>query len=387
MKKIIILGSTGSIGENTLDVIRNHRDSFIIVGLSCHTRVAELLAQTEEFKPRAIAITGPGTELEFTGFPGKIYKGEAGLLDMIVDLDADIVVNGISGAKGLLPSFRAIESGKDCALANKETIVMAGPLFLRQASHLKRCIVPVDSEHSGLFQLLQQLDKKRVAGIIITASGGAFRCMPKEKLHTVTVEDALKHPTWNMGKKITIDSATLGNKGLEVIEAHYLFSMPLSKIKVVIHPQSLVHSLARTIDGCLFAQVSEPDMRMPIHYALFYPDATPSEYGTLDLAGKEFSFYPVDEEKYGMLSLAYRAAGAGEAYPVVYNAANEIAVEAFISGQIPFTGIPYIVERALEKEWEKIVGSIVGSIEDILAFDKAARRVTHEILLKIGRNK
>lgn len=382
MKKVIVLGSTGSVGKNTLDVIRNHMDSFKIAGLSCHKRVSDLFIQAEEFTPVAIAVTGPGAESGCREFTGKIYKGETGLLNMISDLDADIVVNGISGAKGLLPSFRAIESGKDCALANKETIVMAGPLFLKLAHHTGRRVIPVDSEHSGLFQLIHQLDRKRLSEIIITASGGAFRDVPVNELHKVTVEDALKHPTWNMGKKITIDSATLGNKGLEIIEAHYLFSIPLRKIKVVIHPQSLVHSLVKTIDGCLFAQVSEPDMRMPIHYALFYPDAAQSEYGTLDLAGRDFSFYPVDENKYRMLSLAYRAAGEGPAYPVVYNAANEIAVEGFILSQIPFTSIPYIVEQTLEKEWEKIV----GSIEDILTLDKAARSVACDILLQIGRN-
>lgn len=381
MKKVIVLGSTGSIGKNTLDVIKKYRDSFKVAGLSCHRQVAELYNQAEEFTPSAITVTDPGVEPVGT-FPGRIYKGESGLLDMITDLDADIVVNGISGAKGLLPSFRVIESGKDCALANKETIVMAGPLFLRQACRLQRRVIPVDSEHSGLFQLLQQLDRKRVSGIIITASGGAFRDLPLNKLHTVTVNDALRHPTWNMGKKITIDSATLGNKGLEVIEAHNLFSMPLGKINVVIHPQSLVHSLVKTIDGCLFAQVSEPDMRMPIHYALFYPEAAPSEFGALDLTGRDFSFYPVDQGKYRMLSLAYRAAEEGSAYPVVYNAANEIAVEAFILDKIPFTSIPQIVEQTLDRGWEKIV----GSIEDILALDKAARTVAHEILLRTGRN-
>lgn len=380
MKKVIILGSTGSIGKNTLDIIKNYSDFFTVDGLSCYSRIHDLTTQIEEFKPKAVAVANPQSpDIDCPGFSGKIYKGPRGILDMIEESDADIVVNGISGSRGLLPSFKALESGKDCALANKETIVMAGPLILEKAGELNKRIIPVDSEHSALFQLLHQIDPKRISEIIITASGGAFRTMSAKNLETVKLEDALKHPTWNMGTKITIDSATLGNKGLEVIEAHYLFAMPLSKIKVVIHPQSFVHSLVQTIDGCLFAQISEPDMRMPIHYALFYPGVSPSMFGTLDLAGKEFTFLPVDHEKYPMLSLAFKAAESGTTYPIVYNAANEIAVHEFITNRIPFTGIPKIVEKTLDRVWEKSV----NSIDTILAVDERARIIAREIALNI----
>jgi 1-deoxy-D-xylulose-5-phosphate reductoisomerase len=383
VKKVIILGSTGSIGESTLDVIREHRQSFTVVGLSCNTNVERIMQQAEEFNPAALTVTGeerkktPGMD----NLPYTLYFGEDGLREMIFNLLPDIVVNGIAGAKGLLPSIHALSCGSDLALANKETIVMAGPLVLALAKERGSKIIPVDSEHSGLFQLLAFLSRKRVAGIIITASGGAFRDLSSDRLAHVRAEDALRHPTWNMGKKITIDSATMGNKGLEVIEAHYLFDMPVSKIKVVIHPQSLVHSLVKTIDGCLFAQISRPDMRMPIHHALFYPDVMQSDFGMIDLTGKEITFLPVDRNRYRMLSLGYHAAETGMPYPVVYNAANEVAVEAFIVGEIPFLFIPAIVEKTLELSWE----NIVDSIEGILETDARARECAREHIAKLNR--
>jgi 1-deoxy-D-xylulose-5-phosphate reductoisomerase len=382
VKKVIILGSTGSIGESTLDVIRKHRQSFTVVGLSCNTNVKRIIQQADEFSPAALAVAGGKDKGILTGNkPYTLYWGEEGLREMISHLKPDLVVNGISGAKGLIPSIETLLCGADLALANKETIVMAGPLVLSLAKEKGMRVIPVDSEHAGLFQLLGSLPQKRISEIIITASGGAFRDLSIKQLSTVTAEDALKHPTWDMGKKITIDSATMGNKGLEIIEAHYLFNMPPSKIKVVIHPQSLVHSLVRTIDGCLFAQISEPDMRMPIHHALFYPDIVGSDFGMIDLVGRELSFLPVDKDKYRMLSLGYRAAEIGMPYPVVYNAANEVAVDAFIKGKIQFPFIPVIVEKTLELTWENIVGSIKG----ILETDRQARECARDIIVKLGR--
>ncbi|MBN1696271.1 MAG: 1-deoxy-D-xylulose-5-phosphate reductoisomerase [Spirochaetales bacterium] len=381
-KKVVILGSTGSIGENTLDVIRCDRHSFHVAGLSCHTNISRIFGQAKEFGAAAVAVTGQsGPDASGDGRPWTIYRGEDGLREMLVRLEPDIVVNGIAGANGLIPSIHAISCGADLALANKETIVMGGPLVFNLARGKGSRIIPVDSEHSALFQLLAGIPENRVSEIVITASGGAFRDLPVSRLSDVTVRDALKHPTWNMGKKITIDSATMGNKGLEIIEAHYLFGMPVEKIKVVIHPQSLVHSLVRTVDGCLFAQISKPDMRMPIHYALHYPDVAASGFGTLDLAGSEFTFLPVDENKYPMLFLAYRAVKAGMPYPVVYNAANEEAVEAFFGGAIRFTAISVIVEKTLDLVWE----NIVGSIEGIMETDKRARTCAREIIAETDR--
>ena len=375
VKKVIILGSTGSIGKSTLDVIRKNRDFFKVIALSCNKNVNLLVKQANEFKPEAIAVLkNVDDKSKLNNISPKVYKGEDGLLMMIGDLKADIVVNGISGASGLLPSLVAIESGKNLALANKETIVMAGSIILSKAEEKGVEIIPVDSEHSALFQLLQLIKPDRVGELIITASGGPFLSLSKDQLSKVTPGDALKHPTWNMGKKITIDSATMGNKGLEVIEAHYLFNMPVSKIKVVIHPQSLIHSLVQTVDGCLMAQISKPDMRMPIHYALFFPETYPADFSRLDLAGKQMTFLPVDQNKYEMLKLAYSAASEGNVLPIVYNASNEIAVDAFLKKRISFVKIPEIVEYTLDKVWV----NLVASIDEILYIDKEARRIAQE---------
>jgi 1-deoxy-D-xylulose-5-phosphate reductoisomerase len=294
---------------------------------------------------------------------------------MIEETDADIVVNGISGAAGLLPSFSALRSGKDLALANKESLVMAGMLVLKEASLLGRRVLPVDSEHAALFNILQAQDPDEVAELTLTASGGAFRDLPLEELAHVRFADALQHPTWKMGAKITVDSASMANKGLEVIEAHRLFGIALPKIRVLIHPQSHVHSLVRTVDGTLHAEISTPDMRIPIQNALTYPVVMGNEVNWLDLAGMSLAFLPVDERKYRMLGLAYLAAGKSEAHPVVFNAVNEEAVAAFMNEEIPFLGIPDIVEDALGRDWT----STPGSVEEVLSIDAAARREALEL--------
>jgi 1-deoxy-D-xylulose-5-phosphate reductoisomerase len=270
----------------------------------------------------------------------------------------------------LLPSLAALRSGKDLALANKESLVMAGVLVQREALAQGRNVLPVDSEHAALFSMLQCQAADEVSELILTASGGAFRDLPFAELSRVRFADALRHPTWKMGAKITVDSATMANKGLEVIEAHRLFGIALSRIRVLIHPQSLVHSLVRTIDGTLHAELSTPDMRIPIQNALTFPAVRANEVSVLDLIGKGLTFLPVDPLKYRMLDLAYRAADLSAAHPIVYNAANEVAVAAFMEDAIPFTAISAVVEDVLEA----VVGSEPSSVEGVLAIDAEARR-------------
>ncbi len=377
IKKIIILGCTGSIGHSAIKVIRRFRDNFTITGLSAHTNERQLLSIADEFHVKNLALSGCVPDSSSI----KYYK-ESGLLEMIEDTDADIVLNGISGAAGLMPSVSAVSSCKDLALANKETIVMAGPL-IRELAVEKGCrILPVDSEHSAIFNLLKNIPLKNIEEIIITASGGAFRNTPYKKLQHATLEDALKHPTWNMGKKITIDSATMANKGLEIIEAHQLFSIAVSKIKVTIHPQSYVHSLIRTIDGSLYTQISLPDMQIPIQNALTYPELFTFGSDRLDFTDLTFNFTSPDTKRYPMLSIGYTAAEKGGAYPLVYNAANEQAVYAFIDGRISFLDISGIVTETLESGWD----NLITSFSDVHFLDKNAREKS-EAVIKRYENK
>jgi 1-deoxy-D-xylulose-5-phosphate reductoisomerase len=295
---------------------------------------------------------------------------------MLEESAADIVINGISGARGLLPSVKALQLGRDLALANKETIVMAGPLITELVKEHGSRLLPVDSEHHGLFCLLQERNADEIDKIILTASGGAFRELSYEQLYHVRREDAITHPNWKMGAKITVDSATMANKGLEVIEAHHLFGVPVSAIEVLIHPQSYVHSLVRTIDGFLYAQISQPDMRLPIQDALTYPELRSSGLEAFDLTGKALSFEPVDSRKYGMLDLAYQAAEGAQGYAIAYNAANEVAVQRFLGGEIPFLKIPQLVEEILQADWN----AEVRTVEQILQIDERARIKVEEIL-------
>ena len=370
VKRLIVLGSTGSIGESTLSVVRAMRDAFTVVGLTCKRRRARLAQQAAEFRPEAVAIVDDGSPFSVDGLADlRVYWGADGILRMIEETRADIVVNGIAGAPGLVPSMTVLRTGKDLALANKESLVMAGPLVLREASSCGRKVIPVDSEHAALFNTLRCHAAGEVAELILTASGGAFRDLPVEQLPEVRFADALKHPTWSMGAKITVDSASMANKGLEVIEAHRLFGIALPRIRVLIHPQSLVHSLVRTIDGTLHIEASTPDMRIPIQNALTYPTTASNQVEWLELAGKGLTFFPVDGRKYRMLDLAYQAAGRSGAYPIVYNAANEIAVDAFMQETIRFTGIPDVVEEALSVAWS----GNASSIDEVVAIDGEAR--------------
>ncbi|HUV06890.1 MAG TPA: 1-deoxy-D-xylulose-5-phosphate reductoisomerase [Spirochaetia bacterium] len=375
VKRITVLGSTGSIGLSALDVIRHNPGRFEAVALSCHTCTSTLSRQAEDFNPLAVAVTGYPESTFLKDFPVlqnlTLYAGEEGLLRMIEEIPSNIVLNGIAGSSGLTPSVKSIEAGRDLALANKETIVMAGPYILELARSKGVRILPVDSEHSALFNLMGVIKRNSVAEIILTASGGAFRDLTARDLERVNPRDALQHPTWDMGPKITIDSATMANKGLEVIEAMHLFQMDVNRIKVLIHPQSYVHAMVRTVEGSLYAQVSIPDMRIPIQNALSYPEILNSRVAPLDLEGKSLTFLPWESNKYPMLSLAYEAAEGGGSSPIVYNAANEVAVQAFLAERIRFTEISRVVAHALAVN----VQCDVTSIEEILDIDRKSRQI------------
>ena len=376
MRRVIVLGSTGSIGTAALEVARALPDRLKVVGLSCRHDVERLAAQAAEFRPDAVAIAVPGA-IDDSRFGGaRVHLGDTGLLEMIRGTAADIVLNGISGAAGLLPSLAALESGKDLALANKESIVMAGPLVLAEAAHRGRLVLPVDSEHAALFSILGSLAPEEVAELVITASGGAFRDLPAGRLATVRFADALAHPTWRMGPRITVDSATLANKGLEVIEAHRLFGVPLERVKVLLHRESRVHAMVRTVDGTLHLEASTPDMRIPIQNALTHPEVLPSAVPWLDLSVGKLEFSGVDRTRYPMLDLAFEAAAAGPAHTVVYNAADEAAVEAFSRNDIPFTRIATLVAELLSLEWP----GRADTVEEVLAVDRAARARAMEML-------
>ncbi len=375
-KKVIILGCTGSIGLNTADIIRSLPERFEIAALSANTREKELIALADEFKVKNIALSGK-TPLSSERIN---YYGNDSITRLIQETEADIVVNGVAGSEGLKPSITALETGKDLALANKETIVMAGGLINTLAEKHSGTIIPVDSEHSAIFHLIKGQKKEHVSEIIITASGGAFRDLSKEDLENVTLEDALNHPNWSMGQKITIDSASMANKGLEVIEAHQLFHVGLDNIKVLIHPQSMVHSLVRTNEGSLYAQISRPDMRIPIQNALTYPELGPPLFGSLDLDNISLDFRKPDFDKYRMLYLAFMAAENGEGYNIAYNAANEAAVAAFTERKIRFTDISVITEETLSRNWMKKA----ESFEEVFETDRKSREIAEDIIKRIN---
>ncbi|GHV13695.1 1-deoxy-D-xylulose 5-phosphate reductoisomerase [Spirochaetia bacterium] len=368
MRRIAVLGATGSIGKSTMDVIRENirsgRDDFEVVLLSSYSDQEGLLKLGEEF---------PGAVL--------VLARKGGLNEAIAEAAPDITVNGIAGAAGLEPSAAAIQAGSDLALANKETIVMAGPLIFSMAAEKKTRILPVDSEHSAIFNLLNAHGRDNVEEILLTASGGPFRKYSLKELEAVTAKDALAHPTWKMGPKITIDSASMANKGLEVIEAVRLFEMPPEKIRVLVHPQSVVHSMVRMKDGAVYAQLSRPDMRLPIHEALFWPEVMPSPFGVLDFDSLTLEFEKPDGEKFPMLPLAYEAARLGGLYPCVYNGANEAAVEGFFAGKAGFLDIPLIVEYVLNKRWN----TGVLDMESIREADNIARDLANEFIEKEQR--
>lgn len=368
-KRVCILGATGSIGKNTIDVVRSYPDFFEVVGLSAHRDKEGLESLGSDFPGAALALTGHDRAVENVRF-----IGEAAASDLVRSVEADIVVNGIAGAAGLLPSSAAVQSGADLALANKETVVMAWPVISAAAKRTSTRILPVDSEHSAVFHLIESHGREVLDEIVLTASGGPFRGWDKARLAQATVADALAHPTWSMGGKITIDSASLANKGLEVIEAVRLFDISPDRVAVVVHPQSKVHSLIRTRDGSLYAQISQPDMRVPIHNALFWPECRKTPFGRLDLAGSVLTFEAPDRDAFPMLPLAYHAAELSGLYPAAYNAADEVAVEAFINKGLAFIDIPNVVKTVLDHDWSG--GD--DTIDSILDGDRRARKAAVE---------
>ncbi|MDR1858037.1 MAG: 1-deoxy-D-xylulose-5-phosphate reductoisomerase [Treponema sp.] len=364
-KRIAVLGATGSIGTSALDVIARGNDHFEVVLLSAHTSRAGL---AEAARP------WPAAECVLSGEAG----GRERLLAAIANCGADIVLNGISGAAGLEPSMAAIDAGCDLALANKETLVMAGPLVLGRANEKNVNIIPVDSEHSAVFRLIAAHGCDALDEIILTASGGPFRNYTVEEMKSVSPQDALAHPTWNMGAKITIDSASMANKGLEVIEAARLFNLPPEKIKVVVHPQSVVHSMIRMRDGAVYAQLSRPDMRLPIHEALYWPHTAPTDFGRLDFDCLALEFFPPDTEKFPLLALAYDAVKRGGLYPCAYNGANEAAVAAFLAGRIGFLDIARITRYVLERDWN----AQPPDIASVMEADRQAREIAEKRAVK-----
>ncbi len=352
-KNVAILGSTGSIGRNTLEVIEQCDGRFRAVGLSAHTRLAELVEQARRFRPRWIVATDEdeAARFDWSGLSGdtQLLVGEEGLRRVASSDEVDIVVAAIVGSAGLRSTWAAIEAGKTVALANKETLVVAGPLVMRRAAECGATILPVDSEHSAVFQALQAGRAEEVSRIILTASGGPFRNHSLAQLKHVTVDEALSHPTWDMGPKITIDSATMMNKALEIIEARWLFDVAPDRIVVVIHPQSIVHSMVEFNDGAVIAQLSPPDMRLPIQYALTYPERRKGPADKLDLTARmTLEFEPPDPERFPALDLGHEVARAGGTAGAVVNAANEAAVEGFLNGVLNFTEIVPACRSVLE---------------------------------------
>jgi len=349
---IAILGSTGSIGRSTLEVIANFPGRFRVTYLSAHRNVDLLREQIRQVRPRGVVVLEEQhAALLRKNLDGatEVLSGEEGLLEIVRREDVDLVLNALVGFAGMRPTLAALEAGKNVALANKETLVVAGELVMRTVREKGVRLLPVDSEHSAILQCLQGEDPGRVKRLILTASGGPFLGFDAERLGTVTVAEALNHPTWKMGNKITIDSATLMNKGLEVIEAFWLFGLPPEHIEVVIHPQSIIHSLVEFMDGSVKAQMGIPDMKLPIQYALMYPDRPAASCRRLDLpALGQLTFQHPDVRRFRCLGLAYRALAMGGTAPAVLNAANEVAVRLFLEGRIPFHAIATIIEEALD---------------------------------------
>ena len=380
MKSLSILGSTGSIGLSTLDVVRQHPERFNVTGLAEGHDINLLAEQIREFKPGIVSVRDEESAGRLRGLleeeQPEIRWGIEGAAEVGAAEGSDMVVSAIVGAAGLVPTVRAIMAGKDIALANKETLVVAGQLVSDLVKEHNVTLLPVDSEHSAIFQSLTGHRNDDIERIILTASGGPFRQTPAEELKGVGPEKALKHPQWSMGAKITIDSATLMNKGLEVIEAHWLFDMPAEKIGVVVHPQSIIHSMVEYIDGCVMAQLGAPDMRAPIAYAIAWPERCESGIKKLDLTQiGTLTFEEPDTERFPALRLAFDALKAGRTYPAVLNAANEVAVAAFLDEKIGFTDIPAIVDKTMQAH-EAYAPS---SLEEYLAADRWARNTAGEM--------
>lgn len=379
MKAITLLGSTGSIGTQTLDILEHHPDKFRLVGIAAGRNVALLAEQVRQFNPEIVAIRDERKLAELKSAIAdvdpqpQILAGADGIVEVARYGDAEVVVTGIVGCAGLLPTIAAIEAGKDIALANKETLIAGGPVVLPLVEKHGVKLLPADSEHSAIFQCLQGLPEGGLRRIILTASGGAFRDWPVEKLKDVTVSDAIKHPNWSMGRKITVDSATMMNKGLEVIEAHYLFGMDYDHIEPLIHPQSIIHSLIETQDTSMLAQLGWPDMRLPLLYAISWPERIFTDWKPLDLAQlATLTFKEPDHAKYPCINLAYEAGRAGGSMTAVLNAANEQAVALFLDEKIHYLDIPKVIEQVCDRNRDHLTAT--PSLQDILDADQWARQ-------------
>jgi 1-deoxy-D-xylulose-5-phosphate reductoisomerase len=374
-KRLIILGSTGSIGTRALDVVADFQDHFEVVALSTNSRGALLARQMMQHRPKAVCITSEDTVKDVEAAAATIgadyFAGPGGLVELVERYDADIVLVATVGFVGVLPTLRAIERGMTVALANKEVLVTAGHLVMKAAHEKGVAILPIDSEHNAVFQCLNGCGGASVRRIILTASGGPFRGSTRESMRSITREDALRHPTWNMGPKITIDSATLMNKGFEVMEAAHLFDVPASRVDVLVHPQSTVHSMIEYVDGSIIAQMGTTDMYLPIQNVLMYPERHANRFPSLDLARLgTLTFEQPDMENFPCLRYAYEAAEKGGTYPAVLNAANEVAVARFLADEIPFLGIPESVDDALQCHEP----TSALTLEEIQAADAWARR-------------
>lgn len=396
MKRIALLGSTGSIGQQTLDVVSQHPEKFQIIGLAAGGRTDELAEQIRQFRPKVVSVANPAaiTNLQAGNFAPvpEFLHGRDGLVALATHPEVDVVVVATSGQHGFAPTLAALDAGKQVALANKEVLIMAGEMVTAAARRNNTQLRPIDSEHSAIWQSLRgesdslangeenwSAANPKIERLILTASGGPFRTFTREQMANVSVAQAMKHPNWNMGPKITIDSATLFNKGLEVIEAHWLFGLDYSKINVVVHAQSIIHSMVEFVDGSIKAQIGTPDMRVPIQYAIGYPERLPNQYPRLDWSKLQaLNFELPDTERFPALRLAYEAGEKGGTYPTVLAAADEEAVSAFIQEKITYLGIPELVERVLNRH-DNIAHP---TLEDIAEVDRWARAAAHE---EIGR--
>lgn len=381
MKRIAILGSTGSIGKQTLEVVKLHPDRFKVSVLGCHSSIGLLKKQADEFHPALIVITDEAAGLAFRSMyngNARVLVGQNALASAVADDAVDLAVIAVVGIAGLSPTLAAIEAGKEVALANKETLVVGGWLVMKAAREKNCMIRPVDSEHSAIFQSMLGQDTKHIHALLLTASGGPFRGKTKEELKRVTPEDAMKHPTWTMGRKVTLDSATMFNKGLEVIEAHWLFDVPYDRIRVIIQPQSLIHSMVEYDDGSVIAQIGNPDMRIPIQFALTYPER-------LKAPGQDFLDWRVlssirlempDDSVFRSLPMAFEAGKAGGDMACAFNAANEEAIKAFIDRKIAFLTIYDVVEDVLSR-WNT---RSISCLEDVMNADREARRLAADAI-------
>lgn len=384
MKRLSILGSTGSIGKSALNLVDLYPGHFQVIALAASRSSQLLFEQALKYRPRIVALSDRAAAEDLRGrLPGEIdvLSGLEGVREAATHPEVDTVLAGISGAAGLIPTYEALLSGKDVALANKETLVTAGEIIMELVRRENLNLLPVDSEHCGLHQCLRNSRMSEVHRLVLTASGGPFFSCSKEQLASVSVEEALNHPTWQMGPKITVDSATLMNKGLEVIEAHHLFGVAADQISIVIHPQSTVHSMVEFVDGSVLAQMSITDMRSAILYALAYPERWVSNLPRLELASLPvLEFFPPDLEKFPCIRLAYEALKNGRTYPAALNAANEIAVESFLRRTLPFPAIPEVIEEVLNDHNP----SAARDIETVLQADREARKAAQDVVKSLA---